>query len=58
MVASQEKIRVRKIILFIIGGIAQIKSDPPSAASEFWIAIVGPLVSFVLTGCLPDCSLF
>jgi Zn-dependent protease len=50
VIAIRYKILVRKITLFIFGGIAQIASEPPSAAAEFWIAIAGPLVSFALAG--------
>lgn len=48
IVALRYKIPVRSITLFIFGGVAQIGADPPSAASEFWIAITGPAVSFAL----------
>ncbi|MGA2491084.1 MAG: CBS domain-containing protein, partial [Anaerolineales bacterium] len=42
------KIPVSSITLFIFGGVAQIGAEPPSAISEFWIAIAGPVVSFAL----------
>jgi predicted transcriptional regulator len=42
------KIPVRRITLFIFGGVAEIGAEPPSAKAEFWIAIAGPLVSFGL----------
>ena len=48
VVALRYKIPVRSITLFIFGGVAQIAAEPPSAISEFWIAIVGPIVSFGL----------
>jgi Zn-dependent protease len=48
VVALQYKIPVRRITLFIFGGVAQIGSEPPSAIAEFWIAIAGPIVSLVL----------
>lgn len=48
VVALRYKIPVRSITLFIFGGVAQIGSEPPSARSEFWIAIAGPVVSFAL----------
>lgn len=50
VVALRYKIPVRSITLFVFGGVAQIASEPPNAAAEFWIAIAGPLVSFALAG--------
>lgn len=50
LVAKKYKIPVRKITLFIFGGVAQIGSEPPNASAEFWIAIAGPLFSFALAG--------
>jgi len=48
VVAMRYKIPVSSITLFIFGGVAQIGAEPPSAIAEFWIAIAGPLVSFIL----------
>jgi len=48
VVAIHYKIPVRSITLFIFGGVSLIGAEPPSAAAGFWIAIVGPLVSFAL----------
>ncbi len=39
---------VKRIVLFIFGGVAQIVGEPPSAKAEFWIALAGPVTSFVL----------
>lgn len=50
LLAIKYKISVRKITLFIFGGVAQIGSEPPYALAEFWIAIAGPIVSFALAG--------
>lgn len=47
-VALRYKIPVRRITLFIFGGVAEIGGEPPSAAAEFRIAITGPAVSFAL----------
>ncbi len=52
VVAQHYQITVRSITLFIFGGIAQITSEPPFALAEFWIAIAGPLVNFILAGML------
>jgi Zn-dependent protease/CBS domain-containing protein len=48
VVALRYKIPVRRITLFIFGGVAQIGAEPPSAAAEFVIAIAGPVVSLCL----------
>lgn len=41
---------VREIILFIFGGVANIDQEPKKARDEFFIAVVGPLMSFLLAG--------
>jgi Zn-dependent protease len=48
VVAMHYKIPVRSITLFIFGGISMIGAEPPTAIAGFWIAIIGPLVSFAL----------
>ena len=50
VVALRYKVPVKSITLFIFGGVAQIASEPPTATAEFWIAIAGPIVSFLLAG--------
>ena len=49
-VAQQYKLTIESITLFIFGGVAQLKGDPPHPKAEFWIAIAGPLSSFFLSG--------
>jgi Zn-dependent protease len=48
VVAMGYKIPVRKITLFIFGGVAEIGAEPPTPVAEFFIAIAGPIVSFGL----------
>jgi Zn-dependent protease/predicted transcriptional regulator len=43
-------IRVHQIILFIFGGIADIKEETQDFKKEFKIAVVGPLTSYALSG--------
>ncbi|HST06426.1 MAG TPA: site-2 protease family protein [Chloroflexia bacterium] len=42
--------QVREIILFIFGGVSNIEQEPKRARDEFFIAVVGPLASFVIAG--------
>lgn len=41
-------IEIRRITLFIFGGMAHLQGEPTSAKAEFLMAAVGPLTSFVL----------
>ena len=43
-------IRVHQIILFIFGGISDIKDETKDFKKEFKIAVVGPLTSYALSG--------
>lgn len=50
LVAIARGIRVQSITLFIFGGVAQSEKESNTAATEFWVAIAGPAVSFALAG--------
>ncbi|MHC5076718.1 MAG: site-2 protease family protein [Planctomycetota bacterium] len=48
IVARSYGLPMRGITLFIFGGVAEMKHEPPSAKAEFMMAIAGPLSSFLL----------
>jgi Zn-dependent protease/CBS domain-containing protein len=50
VVARRFSIPIAGITLFIFGGVAELHSEPENARSEFFMAVVGPLTSFVLGG--------
>ncbi len=47
-VALRYHIPIGQITLFIFGGVAHMRREPPGPFAEFLIAIAGPVVSFVL----------
>ena len=48
----RQGIPIRGITLFLFGGVAELGDEPPSARSEFLMAIGGPIVTIVLSGLL------
>ena len=50
IVALKYKLEIDSITLFIFGGVAQMRGEPPHPKAEFRIAIAGPLASFLLAG--------
>jgi Zn-dependent protease/CBS domain-containing protein len=48
LAARGSGIRIQGITLFLLGGVAEMRDEPPSASSEFVMAVAGPLVSAAL----------
>jgi len=48
VVARRYGIPMRGITLFIFGGVAEMGDEPPTAKSEFLMAIAGPITSFLV----------
>ncbi|WP_439155964.1 site-2 protease family protein [Yoonia sp.] len=50
LVARRFDLPIRGITLFIFGGVAEMENEPPNAQAEFFMAIAGPIMSYVLAG--------
>lgn len=50
LVARRFRIPVSSITLFLLGGVASLTREPPSARSEFFMAIAGPATSLAIGG--------
>jgi len=50
LVARRFKMSVSSITLFLLGGVASLTKEPPSAKAEFSMAIAGPATSLVIGG--------
>jgi Zn-dependent protease/CBS domain-containing protein len=48
LVSISQGLQVRRITLFLFGGVSNIQKHPPSPKAEFLITIVGPVTSFVI----------
>lgn len=52
LVALSQGVKVRSITLFLLGGVASVERECPTAMGAFWVAAAGPLVSLVLSALL------
>ncbi len=50
VVAKRSGIGVRRITLWLFGGVSELESEALTPGADFRIAVVGPLTSFVLAG--------
>lgn len=50
VVAQAQGMQIRGITLFIFGGVAELQDEPPSARTEFLVAIAGPFASLISAG--------
>lgn len=48
VVARRFKLPIEQITLFIFGGVAEMKQEPPTPKAEFLVAIAGPIVSVII----------
>ena len=52
LVARRFDLPISRITLFIFGGVAEMDDEPRTASAEFWMAIAGPIASFLLAGAM------
>lgn len=52
LVALSQGVKVRSITLFLLGGVASVERECPTAMGSLWVAAAGPLVSLALSALL------
>ncbi|MEZ5815924.1 MAG: site-2 protease family protein [Hyphomicrobiaceae bacterium] len=52
LVARRYDMPISGITLFLFGGVAEMGDEPPTPRAEFWMAIAGPIASFVIAALL------
>jgi Zn-dependent protease/CBS domain-containing protein len=57
-VAIKQGIQVKSITLFLFGGLASLEKESETPGEAFWVAIAGPLVSFLLFGIFTAIGVF
>lgn len=57
-VAIKQGIEVKSITLFLFGGLATLERESKTPGEAFWVAIAGPLVSFILFSIFTAIGLF
>lgn len=50
VVALRLGLPVRQITVYLVGGVSELEREPEDAASEYLVAMAGPLVSLILAG--------
>ena len=48
LVARAQKLPVRRITLFLFGGVSNLEREPNAPTAEFLVAVAGPVASFLL----------
>lgn len=58
VVARAYGLPVRRIVLYVLGGVSEIEREAPTPGREFWIAFAGPALSLLLAAGFFGLSLF
>ena len=50
VVARAFSLKVRRVLLYPLGGFSEIEEEPPTPGQEFLVSVAGPVLSLVLAG--------